>query len=171
MGNRHPNISPYQVFKTKDGELVIAVGNDQQFKQFAAVLGRPELAEMEEFIHNEQRLKNNDKLITICEELLSKKTKVEWKERLDAAGVPNGPINTIAEMFEDPQIKAREMIVEMEHPLIDKLQLTGSPLKLSQTPVAMRRHPPLFGEHTATLLESIGYNSEEIANLKQKNII
>ncbi len=171
MGNRHPNISPYQVFRTKDGELVIAVGNDQQFKQFAAALGRPELAEMEEFIHNEQRLNNNDKLITICEELLSKKTKVEWKERLDAAGVPNGPINTIAEIFEDPQIKAREMIVEMEHPLIDTLQLTGSPLKLSQTPVTMRRHPPLFGEHTETLLESIGYNSEEIANLKQKSII
>ncbi|MEH7377881.1 CaiB/BaiF CoA transferase family protein [Neobacillus drentensis] len=171
LGNRHPNISPYQVFNTMDGELVIAVGNDEQFKRFAAVLGRPELAEMEEFIHNEQRLKNNDKLVAICEELLSKKMKKEWKERLDAVGVPNGPINTIAEMFEDPQIKAREMIVEMEHPLIDHLRLTGSPLKLSATPVTMRRHPPLFGEHTESLLESIGYNSEEISRLKQNNII
>jgi crotonobetainyl-CoA:carnitine CoA-transferase CaiB-like acyl-CoA transferase len=171
LGNRHPNISPYQVFNTMDGELVIAVGNDEQFKRFAAVLGRPELAEMEEFIHNEQRLKNNDKLVAICEELLSKKPKKEWKERLDAVGVPNGPINTIAEMFEDPQIKAREMIVEMEHPLIDHLRLTGSPLKLSATPVTMRRHPPLFGEHTESLLESIGYNSEEISRLKQNKII
>ncbi|MEY2195427.1 CaiB/BaiF CoA transferase family protein [Neobacillus sp. BF23-41] len=171
LGNRHPNISPYQVFNTMDGELVIAVGNDEQFKRFAAVLGRPELAEMEEFIHNEQRLKNNDKLGAICEELLSKKPKKEWKERLDAVGVPNGPINTIAEMFEDPQIKAREMIVEMEHPLIDHLRLTGSPLKLSATPVTMRRHPPLFGEHTESLLESIGYNSEEISRLKQNKII
>ncbi|MEH7480865.1 CaiB/BaiF CoA-transferase family protein [Neobacillus drentensis] len=171
LGNRHPNISPYQVFNTIDGELVIAVGNDEQFKRFAAVLGRPELAEMEEFIHNEQRLKNNDKLVAICEELLSKKPKKEWKERLDVVGVPNGPINTIAEMFENPQIKAREMIVEMEHPLIDHLRLTGSPLKLSATPVTMRRHPPLFGEHTESLLESIGYNSEEISRLKQNNII
>ncbi|MBT2730183.1 CoA transferase [Bacillus sp. ISL-75] len=171
LGNRHPNISPYQVFNTMDGKLVIAVGNDEQFKRFAAVLGRPELAEREEFIHNEQRLKNNDKLVAICEELLSKKPKKEWKEQLDAAGVPNGPINTIAEMFEDPQIKAREMIVEMEHPLIDHLQLTGSPLKLSATPVTMRRHPPLFGEHTESLLESIGYNSEEISRLKQNKII
>ncbi|PGY10371.1 CaiB/BaiF CoA-transferase family protein [Bacillus sp. AFS031507] len=171
LGNRHPNISPYQAFNTMDGELVIAVGNDEQFKRFAAVLGRPELAEMEEFIHNEQRLKNNDKLVAICEELLSKKPKKEWKERLDAVGVPNGPINTIAEMFEDPQIKAREMIVEMEHPLIDHLRLTGSPLKLSATPVTMRRHPPLVGEHTESLLESIGYNSEEISRLKQNKII
>lgn len=171
MGNRHPNITPYQVFKVKDGDLVIAVGNDQQFKRFAAALGRPELAKMEEFIHNEQRLQNTDILIAICEELLSKKTKKEWKEVLDAAGIPNGPINTVAEMFEDPQIKAREMIVEMEHPLIDNLQLTGSPLKLSVTPVTMRRHPPLFGEHTEALLESIGYNSDEISNLKQNKII
>ncbi len=171
MGNRHPNISPYQVFKTMDGELVIAVGNDEQFKRLTAVLGVPELADMKEFKHNEQRLKNNDKLVAICEELLSKKTKNEWKERLDAVGVPNGPINTIAEMFEDPQIMAREMIVEMEHPLIDNLQLTGSPLKLSATPVTMRRHPPLFGEHTESLLENIGYNSEDISRLRQNNSI
>ncbi|MFP5115612.1 CaiB/BaiF CoA transferase family protein [Bacillaceae bacterium C204] len=171
MGNRHPNISPYQVFKTMDGELVIAVGNDEQFKRFTAVLGWPELADMEEFIHNEQRLQNNDKLVAICEELLSKKPKKEWKEQLDVAGVPNGPINTIAEMFEDPQIKAREMVVEMEHPLIENLKLTGSPLKLSKTPVTMRHHPPLLGEHTELLLKRIGYNTEEITRMKENNII
>ncbi|MEH7253810.1 CoA transferase [Neobacillus niacini] len=171
MGNRHPNISPYQVFNTKDGELVIAVGNDEQFKRLTAVLGRPELARMEEFIHNEQRLKNNDKLVAICEELLLKRTKKEWKEQLDAAGVPSGPINTIAEMFEDPQVKAREMVVKMEHPLIGDLQLTGSPLKLSKTPVTMRHHPPVFGEHTELLLGGIGYNTEEISRLKENNII
>jgi len=171
MGNRHPNISPYQVFKTMEGELVIAVGNDEQFKRFTAVLGWPELADMEDFIHNEQRLQNNDKLVAICEELLSKKPKIEWKEQLDAAGVPNGPINTIAEMFEDPQIKAREMVVEMEHPLIENLKLTGSPLKLSKTPVTMRHHPPLLGEHTELLLERIGYNTEEITRMKENKII
>ncbi|MEH7247817.1 CoA transferase [Neobacillus niacini] len=171
MGNQHPNIVPYQVFTAKDGDLVVAVGNDEQFKRFTAVLGRPELAEMEEFFHNENRLVNKEKLIAICEGILSEKPKKEWKEQLDAAGIPNGPINTVAEMFEDPQIKAREMVVELEHPLIDNLKLTGSPLKLSKTPVTMRHHPPLYGEHTESLLESIGYNPEEIKKFKQNNII
>jgi crotonobetainyl-CoA:carnitine CoA-transferase CaiB-like acyl-CoA transferase len=171
MGNQHPNITPYQVFKAEDGDLVIAVGNDEQFKRFAAVLGRPELAEMEEFVRNENRIKNRDKLIAICEEHLMKRTKKEWKERLDAAGIPNGPINTVAEMFEDPQIREREMVVKIDHPIIDDLQLTGSPLKLSKTPVTMRHHPPLHGEHTEYLMESLGYNSEEIKNFKQNKII
>lgn len=171
MGNQHPNISPYQVFTAKDGDLVIAVGNDEQFKRFAAVLGRPDLAIMEKFIRNQNRLQNRDELIAIVEEILLGKSKKEWKELLDAAGIPNGPINTVAEMFEDPQVRAREMVVDMNHPFIDHLQLTGSPLKLSKTPVTMRRHPPLHGEHTESVLEIIGYNSEEISNFKQNNII
>jgi crotonobetainyl-CoA:carnitine CoA-transferase CaiB-like acyl-CoA transferase len=171
LGDQHPNICPYQVFTAKDGDLVIAVGNDEQFKRFTAVLGRPELAEMEAFIHNENRLENKAKLIPICEKLISAKSKNEWKEQLDAAGIPNGPINTVAEMFDDPQVKAREMIVEMEHPLIKNLKLTGSPLKLSKTPVTMRHHPPLYGEHTESLLNMFGYNSEEITKLRQNKII
>ncbi len=171
MGNHHPNISPYQVFAAKDGDLVVAVGNDEQFKRFAAVLGRPELAEVPEFLHNENRLANRDQLTAICEEELLKKEKAEWKEQFDAAGVPNGPINTVAEMFDDSQIKARDMVVEMEHPLIDDLTVTGSPLKLSKTPVTMRHHPPLYGEHTETLLEEIGYQPEEITKFKQNKTI
>lgn len=130
-----------------------------------------ELAEMEEFVRNENRIKNRDKLIAICEEHLMKRTKIEWKERLDAAGIPNGPINTVAEMFEDPQIREREMVVKIDHPIIDDLQLTGSPLKLSKTPVTMRHHPPLHGEHTEYLMECLGYNAEEIKNFKQNKII
>ena len=171
MGNQHPNIAPYQVFKAKDGDLVIAVGNDKQFKRFAAVLGRPELAEMEEFARNENRIKNLDKLIAICEELLIRRTKKEWKEHLDTVGIPNGPINTVAEMFEDPQIREREMVVKIDHPIIDELQLTGSPLKLSKTPVSMRQHPPLYGEHTESLLEGLGYNPDDIKRFKQNKII
>jgi crotonobetainyl-CoA:carnitine CoA-transferase CaiB-like acyl-CoA transferase len=171
LGNQHPNIVPYQVFSAMDGELVVAVGNDEQFKRFAAALGRPVLAEMDEFIHNENRIENKTKLIPICEELLSKKTKQEWKEILDAAGIPNGPINTVREMFDDPQIKAREMVVEMDHPLIKDLKLTGSPIKLSKSPVKMRHHPPLYGEHTEAVLEQIGYLPEEIKKFKQNKII
>jgi crotonobetainyl-CoA:carnitine CoA-transferase CaiB-like acyl-CoA transferase len=171
LGNQHPNIVPYQVFSAMDGELVVAVGNDEQFKRFAAALGRPVLAEMDEFIHNENRIENKTKLIPICEELLSKKTKQEWKEILDAAGIPNGPINTVREMFDDPQIKAREMVVEMDHPLIKDLKLTGSPIKLSKSPVKMRHHPPLYGEHTEAVLEQIGYQPDEIKKFKQNKII
>ncbi|CAM3713173.1 CaiB/BaiF CoA-transferase family protein [Aeromicrobium ponti] len=171
LGNQHPNIVPYQVFSAMDGELVVAVGNDEQFKRFAAVLGRPDLAEMDEFIHNENRLENKSKLIPICEELISNKTKKEWKEILDEAGIPNGPINTVREMFDDPQIKAREMVVEMQHPLIKDLKLTGSPIKLSKSPVKMRHHPPLYGEHTEAVLEKMGYQPDEIKEFKQNKII
>ncbi|WP_394139133.1 CaiB/BaiF CoA transferase family protein [Cytobacillus oceanisediminis] len=171
LGNQHPNIVPYQVFSAIDGELVVAVGNDEQFKRFADALGRPDLAEMDEYFHNENRMENKATLIPICEELLSKKTKKEWKEILDAAGIPNGPINTVREMFDDPQIKARDMIVEMKHPVIENLKLTGSPLKLAKTPVKMRHHPPMYGEHTETILEQIGYQPDEINKLKENNII
>lgn len=171
MGNQHPNIVPYQVFPTKDGDLVVAVGNDEQFKRFAAALGAPELAEMDEFRHNHNRLKSKEKLVSFCTELLSKKTKKEWKAILDQAGIPNGPINSIKEMFEDQQIQARDMIVNMEHPIIRELKMTGSPIKLSKTPVQMRLHPPLHGEHTEAVLEQLGYDSEEISHFKENNVI
>lgn len=171
MGNQHPNIVPYQVFPTKDGDLVVAVGNDEQFKRFAAVLGAPALAEMEEFRHNHNRLESKEKLVSFCTELLSKKTKKEWKAILDQAGIPNGPINSIKEMFEDQQIQARDMIVKMEHPIIRELKMTGSPIKLSKTPVQMRLHPPLHGEHTEAVLEQLGYDSEEISHFKENNVI
>ncbi|MGE7120210.1 CaiB/BaiF CoA transferase family protein [Peribacillus sp. NPDC046944] len=171
MGNQHPNIVPYQVFHASDGELVVAVGNDEQFKRFTTVLGRPELADHEPFMHNKDRLQNKEELIPIIEALLKSKTKKEWKTQLDIAGIPNGPIQTIAEMFEDPQIQAREMLVEMDHPKVGNLRVTGSPLKLSKTPVMMRKHPPLYGEHTESILEELGYSPEDITKFKQNKII
>ncbi|WP_407406992.1 CaiB/BaiF CoA transferase family protein [Peribacillus sp.] len=171
MGNQHPNIVPYQVFHASDGELVVAVGNDEQFKRFMTVLGRPELADHEPFMHNKDRLQNKEELVTIIEALLKSKTKKEWKTQLDIAGIPNGPIQTIAEMFEDPQIQAREMLVEMDHPKVGNLRVTGSPLKLSKTPVTMRKHPPLYGEHTESILEELGYSPEDITKFKQNKII
>lgn len=171
LGNQHPNIVPYQVFSAKDGELVVAVGNDEQFKRFSAALGRKDLSEMKEFIHNENRLENKSKLISILEELLSKKTKKEWKDILDKAGIPNGPINNVQDMFDDPQIRSREMVVEMDHPSIETLRLTGSPIKLSKSPVKMRHHPPMFGEHTGTILEQLGYHPDQIDRFRKNQII
>ncbi|MBU8728964.1 CoA transferase [Cytobacillus oceanisediminis] len=171
LGNQHPNIVPYQVFSAKDGELVVAVGNDEQFKRFSAALGRQDLSEVKEFIHNENRLENKSKLISILEELLSKKTKKEWKDILDKAGIPNGPINNVQDMFDDPQIRSREMVVEMDHPSIEILRLTGSPIKLSKSPVKMRQHPPMFGEHTETILEQLGYHPDQIDRFRKNQII
>ncbi|MFD4929327.1 CaiB/BaiF CoA transferase family protein [Peribacillus butanolivorans] len=171
MGNQHPNIVPYQTFHASDGELVVAVGNDEQFRRFTYVLERPDLAEQEQFKRNENRLLNKEELIPIVEDLLKRKTKKEWKMLLDDAGIPNGPINTIAEMLEDPQIKARNMLVNMEHPTVENLRVTGSPLKLSKTPVTMRKHPPLYGEHTDSILAGIGYKPDEIIKFKQNKII
>ncbi|MFE4349318.1 CaiB/BaiF CoA transferase family protein [Peribacillus butanolivorans] len=171
MGNQHPNIVPYQTFHASDGELVVAVGNDEQFRRFTYVLERPDLAEQVQFKRNENRLLNKEELIPIVEDLLKRKTKKEWKMLLDDAGIPNGPINTIAEMLEDPQIKARDMLVNMEHPTVENLRVTGSPLKLSKTPVTMRKHPPLYGEHTDSILAGIGYKPDEIIKFKQNKII
>ncbi|MFC9596509.1 CaiB/BaiF CoA transferase family protein [Peribacillus butanolivorans] len=171
MGNQHPNIVPYQTFHASDGELVVSVGNDEQFRRFTYVLERPDLAEQEQFKRNENRLLNKEELIPIVEDLLKRKTKKEWKVLLDDAGIPNGPINTIAEMLEDPQIKARDMLVNMEHPTVENLRVTGSPLKLSKTPATMRKHPPLYGEHTDSILAGIGYKPDEIIKFKQNKII
>ncbi len=171
LGNQHPNIVPYQVFSANDGELVIAVGNDLQFKRFTAAIGKPELAEQEKFRRNEDRLVNKEQLVALIDELLLQKSKKEWKQILDEAGIPNGPINTIKEMFEDPQIKARDMVVDMEHPFIPNLRLAGSPLKLSKTPVKIRRHPPMYGEHTEEILQQIGYQQDEINKLRENHII
>ncbi|MDQ1002171.1 crotonobetainyl-CoA:carnitine CoA-transferase CaiB-like acyl-CoA transferase [Neobacillus niacini] len=171
LGNQHPNVVPYQTFACKDREMVIAVGNDRQFKKFTEVIGRPELADDELYKNNPSRLQNKDKLILIISEELKKKTSSEWQPLLQNAGIPNGPINDMKSVFEDPQVNAREMIVEMEHPTAEKIKIVGSPLKLSKTPVEIKRHPPLFGEHTNEVLEELGYTIEDIENLRNSDVI
>ena len=171
MGNQHPNIVPYQVFHARDGELVLAVGNDQQFKRFTAILGEEWLADDERFRLNKDRLLHKEELLPILEGLLATRTKKEWKELLDEAGIPNGPINTVAEMFEDPQVKARDMLLEIDHPKVKSLKVAGSPLKLSKSPVTVRKHPPLHGEHTESILARIGYSQVEINSFKENQII
>jgi crotonobetainyl-CoA:carnitine CoA-transferase CaiB-like acyl-CoA transferase len=171
LGNQHPNIVPYQLFSALDGDFVVAVGNDDQFRRFTSQLGVPDLADMKEFCNNEARIQNKDRLISICEDILKRKTRKEWKELFDSNGIPNGPINTIKEMFDDPQMKAREMVVKMKHPLIEDLKLTGSPLKLSKTPVTMDKYPPLYGEHTEEVLQQLGYSKEQIFDFKQSKVI
>lgn len=166
LGNQHPNIVPYQIFPTKDKEMVVAVGNDHQFSKFASILGMPELATNENYRTNAKRVENREELIPIICEQMKETTAKEWQSLLQQAGIPNGPINDMQMLFDDPQVHARNMVVEIAHPTAEMVKLVGSPLKLSRTPVEMRRHPPIYGEHTETVLSELGFNPEEIQSMK-----
>lgn len=171
LGNQHPNIVPYQVFSTNDGELVVAVGNDDQFRKFAYLLGKEELSASERFQTNAARLANKDELIAIINEVMKSKSKQEWKQLLDEAGIPNGPIYNVKEALETEQAKVRDMVVSINHPTISELKLVGSPIKLSTTPVQLKKHPPLHGEHTEEILKGLGYLQEEIMKMKHNQTI
>ncbi|PEA83931.1 CaiB/BaiF CoA transferase family protein [Bacillus pseudomycoides] len=171
LGNQHPNIVPYQVFKAKDGDLVVAVGNDEQFHRFCVLLGRQDLSRLDRYTTNASRLLYKEELIDIIAKEMKKKKKEEWKQLLDEAGIPNGPILNVKEALETEQAGAREMTVHMEHPTIENLKLVGSPLKLAKTPVRMQKHPPLHGEHTKQILKNLGYSQESIREMKKNQWI
>lgn len=171
LGNQHPNIVPYQVFPTLDQDLVVAVGNDRQFERFVEAIGLPELSQRESFKTNPGRVAHRDELVPIIGRRMKMKSAQYWCQVLRKAGIPHGPINDLAAVFQDDQVKVREMLMEMKHPTAGTIKMVGSPLKLSRTPVKIRRHPPLYSEHTEKILAEIGYTSEQIAAFKEKNII
>ena len=156
LGNAHPNVVPYQSFVCSDGHLIVAVGNDAQFRRFVAELGLPELADDPRFVTNRKRVEHREELIPPLQAKMLEQSKQEWIDRLEEAGVPAGPINSVAEVFDEPQIAAREMRVQVPHPLNPELELVGSPIKLSRTPVDDRRPPPMLGEHTEQVLAKLG---------------
>jgi crotonobetainyl-CoA:carnitine CoA-transferase CaiB-like acyl-CoA transferase len=171
IGNTHPNIVPYQAFATSDGFIVVAVGNDAQFVRYAEVLGRPELPKDPRFVTNIERVRNREILVPIVEAEMKKRSSAEWFAALEAADISCGPINTIDTVFADPQVKARDMRVEVDHPLAGKVPLIGSPLKLSESPVTFRRHPPLLGEHTESVLREIGLSDADIAGYRTSGVV
>ncbi|WP_088071431.1 CaiB/BaiF CoA transferase family protein [Gottfriedia luciferensis] len=170
MGNYHPNIVPYQVFSTSDGELVIAVGNDEQFKRFAQLIEEPTLLD-EKYKTNTSRLQYRKQIEQLIQNKLKMKSKNEWKERLDQHGIPNGPIYNVSEALQSEQAKSRDMVLDVKHPLIKDLKLVGSPLKLSKTPIEVLRHPPLHGEHTEEVMSKLGYSRIEIEEMKLNKTI
>ncbi len=177
-GNAHINIVPYQVFEVApaaDGQpqhIILAVGNDSQFAKFCSVAGRPELATDERFARNQNRVRHRATLVPMLEALFKARTKADWLAALEAAKVPGGPINNLAEVFADPQVQHRAMVQRWQHPLADAVDLVASPLKLSATPVRSERPPPLLGEHTAAVLADwLGASAERVADLRQRGIV
>ncbi|MFT5710343.1 MAG: crotonobetainyl-CoA:carnitine CoA-transferase CaiB-like acyl-CoA transferase [Halioglobus sp.] len=155
MGNAHPNIVPYQSFVAADGHVIVAVGNDAQFSRFVQALGVSELAEDTRFSSNQSRVANRDTLVPLLQRQMLEHTKNEWLEIFEAVQVPAGPINSVDEVFAEPQLQARGMQVELAHSLNPHLQVVGNPIKLSRTPVQYDRPPPMLGQHTDEVLLSL----------------
>jgi crotonobetainyl-CoA:carnitine CoA-transferase CaiB-like acyl-CoA transferase len=162
---------PYQVFEVADGHMILAVGNDGQFAKFCEVAALPELATDLRFARNADRVRNRAVLVPLLAEVMRQRHKADWLASLEAAKVPCGPINDLAEVFADPQVQARGMTVGLPHPLTDELRLVASPMKFSKTPVQYRRPPPLLGEHTDEVLREIGLGLDEVASLRASGVI
>ena len=172
LGNASPITCPWQSFECSDGEIVVAVGNDSQFAAFCKVLGAPALASDERFLTNPLRARNRLDLVPILAAILRTRAVRQWHEEFDAAGVPSGPINGFAEVFEDPQIAHREMLMDLPHARIGKVPQVANPVRFSGTPIEYRRAPPLLGEHTAEVLrEVLDIDDTRLAQLQQAKAI
>ena len=167
IGNLHPNIVPYQPFRTQDGEVILACGNDNLYRKFCEAAGCAPLAEDPRFVTNGQRVENRAELTRRLQEIFAQRSTHDWVELLEGAGVPNGPINDIAQVFEEPQVKARGIRIEADHPVAGRLPMVASPMRFSATPLEHAVAPPVLGQHTDEILRTLlGKSAAEIAKLR-----
>jgi len=172
LGNAHPNIVPYQTFKTADGDVILACGNDNLFRKFCEVADCRPLATDPRFATNGKRVENRSQLTELLNEIFAKRTTREWVEALEAAGVPNGPINTLEQVFQEPQAVARGLRIEMAHPLAGTISLIRSPMRFSATSIEHTVPPPLLGQHTDEILRGmLGRSDDDIARLRADGAI
>ena len=172
LGNAHPSIVPYQVFKTSDGNIILACGNDNLFNKFCEVAGCAELARDPRFSTNAERVRNREEIMRLLNEVFGKRATREWVHLLDDAGVANGPINTIAQVFEEPQVQARGLRIELPHATAGKVALVASPMRFSETPIKHEVPPPALGQHTDEILRGVLRKSDaEIAELRQRGVV
>ena len=172
IGNLHPNIVPYQPFRTKDGAVILACGNDNLFRKFCDAAGQAALAADSRFASNGKRVENRAELTRLLGEVFKQRTTAQWVDLLEKAGVPNGPINDIAQVYAEPQVKARAIRVEMDHPVAGKLPTVASPMRFSATPVEYRRAPPLLGQDTDQVLRELLQKSDaELGELRAAKVI
>ena len=172
LGNDHPNIAPYQVFKTADGSLILACGNDNLFGKFCEVAGCPELAKDARFASNGKRVQNRAELTRLLEEVFIRRPTKEWIAALEKAGVPCGPINDLRQVFDEPQAIARGLRMELAHPSAGKVSLVRSPMRFSETPVQHGVPPPTLGQHTDEVLRDLlKKDASDIARLRSEGIV
>lgn len=174
MGTGHPNSVPYQAFESADGYIIMAANNDTQFDKFCQLVGREDLLDDPRFKTNADRVRNRDTVVPVVQEILKQKPSTYWVEELPKIAVTCGPINTLDQVFEDPQVLEREMKISMPHSISGSgdVDLIGSPIKMSRTPVSYRRPPPLLGEHTDAVLEELlGLDEDALKTLRADGII
>ncbi len=172
LGNAHPNIVPYQAFATTDGFIILAIGNDSQFTHFCKLAGQADLASDPDFSTNQNRVINREKLIPLIEQIMNKHSEEWWLENLSTRGIPCGPINTIDQVFADPQVLHREMQVSLKHPKAGTSPSVANPIKFSETPVNYHLAPPTLGQHSAQILsELLDLPADKIEELKARGII
>lgn len=171
QGNRHATIAPYETFTTKDGDIVIAVGNDPTWKKFCPAIGLPELASDPRFTTNKDRMEHYEAMRPPIDAAFRTKTSAEWIAILNAAGVANGEVRNIGQMLSDEQLESREMIKTLMHPTVGATRVIGAPIKLSENAATVRTPPPVLGQHTDAVLSELGYDGAAIAALQEKRVI
>jgi len=173
LGNAHGTIVPYQAFETTDGYIILAVGNNEQFARYCEFIGKSEWASDERFAKNRDRVLNRDILVPMIRDVMKEHSTAYWLEGLRDANVPCGPVNTMDQVFAEPQVQAREMEIKMDHDFApDEISLVGSPFKLSDTAIEYKQAPPYLGQHTIDVLEKVlDLSADEIAQLKDQNVI
>ena len=172
LGNAHPNIVPYQAFATEDSHIILAVGNDTQFSRFAELVGYSEWSSDKRYRTNNARVLNRESLVPMIAACLLQQTSEDWLEKLNKLGIPCGPINSLDQVFEDPQVQAREMVVQLPHTQAGSVPTVANPIRFSNTPIAYQQASPLLGEYSEQVLRDIlGKKEEDIRQLKELGVI
>ena len=172
LGAAHPTLVPYQAFMCQDGKYInVAVGSERIWERFCRGINKPEMKDNPDYATNGDRVRNRAKIVPYLQEFFLTRPVNEWVQELQEFNVPCGPINDLADVFSDPQLLHRKMLVEMAHPTLGSIKQTGIPIKFSLTPGGLDRHPPLLGEHNGELLKELGYSDADIDRLAQQEVI